>query len=231
LNPQILQYMSFISRLQPSQRMHAQMMLMKMIFQHNPHLGKGDETLVWQRMQQALRVHEAQLAAEQLQKQQQQQYIMEQMRMRQLESQRMAKEAREREKVYNETLYNMLGADAGASTSSKSKDSNEAQDWDSVRSFIVQEINRNDQNAGALLRFVYQYYPPKGKIRFGEDEMKRFFEIQHKADMRKKVKHLLLKVIQDYHPDKVEEAHGEKWKIISEEISKRVTKYYEQMKT
>ena len=37
-------------------------MLMKMIFQHNPHLGKGDEGMVWQRMQQALRVHEAQIA-------------------------------------------------------------------------------------------------------------------------------------------------------------------------
>ena len=35
---------------------------MKMIFQHNPHLGKGDEGMVWQRMQQALRVHEAQIA-------------------------------------------------------------------------------------------------------------------------------------------------------------------------
>ena len=66
-----------------------------------------------------------------------------------------------------------------------------------------QEINRNDQNAGALLRFVYTYYPPKGKIRFGDDEMKKFFEMQHKPDQRKKVKHLLLKVIQDYHPDKV----------------------------
>ena len=39
-------------------------MLMKMIFQHNPHLGKGDEGMVWQRMQQALRVHEAQIAGE-----------------------------------------------------------------------------------------------------------------------------------------------------------------------
>ena len=39
-------------------------MLMKMIFQHNPHLGKGDEGMVWQRMQQALRVHEAQIAGQ-----------------------------------------------------------------------------------------------------------------------------------------------------------------------
>ena len=70
-------------------------------------------------------------------------------------------------------------------------------------SLLLQEINRNDQNAGALLRFVYTYYPPKGKIRFGDDEMKKFFEMQHKPDQRKKVKHLLLKVIQDYHPDKV----------------------------
>ena len=33
--------------------------------------------------------------------------------------------------------------------------------------------------------------------------MKKFFEMQHNPDLKKKVKHLLLKVIQDYHPDKV----------------------------
>ena len=43
-------------------KLFPQIMLMKMIFQHNPHLGKGDEGMVWQRMQQALRVHEAQIA-------------------------------------------------------------------------------------------------------------------------------------------------------------------------
>jgi len=251
LNPQILQYMSFISRLQPTQRMQAQIMLMKMIFQHNPHLGKGDEGMVWQRMQQALRVHEAQIAAEALQKQQQQHYMLEQMRLRQIENARIAKEARDREKVYNETLYNMLRPDykddkggAAASSSSAAASSSASssatkpsssqqsqEDWDNVRSFIISEVNRNDQNAGGLLRFIYTYYPPKGKIRFGEEEMKKFLEMQHKPDLKKKVKHLLLKVIQDYHPDKVEEAHGEKWKIISEEISKRVTKYYEQLKT
>ena len=41
---------------------------------------------------------------------------------------------------------------------------------------------------------------------------------------------ILLKVIQDYHPDKVNEEHGEKWKTVSEDIVKRVTKYYENLK-
>ena len=49
-------------------------------------------------------------------------------------------------------------------------------------------------------------------------------------DAKKKVKHLLLKVIQDYHPDKVADDHGEQWKLVSEEISKRLNKYFGELK-
>ena len=44
------------------------------------------------------------------------------------------------------------------------------------------------------------------------------------------LKHLLLKVIQDYHPDKVADHHGEQWKLVSEEISKRLNRYFGELK-
>ena len=50
------------------------------------------------------------------------------------------------------------------------------------------------------------------------------------ANSPQQVKHLLLKVIQDYHPDKVADDHGEQWKLVSEEISKRLNKYFGELK-
>ena len=44
-------------------------------------------------------------------------------------------------------------------------------------------------------------------------------------------KKLLLKFLSDYHPDRNSaEDHGEKWHVLAEEITKKVTYFYEQLK-
>ena len=68
--------------------------------------------------------------------------------------------------------------------------------------------------------------------RFGDEEMAKFRSLAaaRTPEAKKKIKHLLLKVIQDYHPDKVADHHGEQWKLVSEEISKRLNKYFGELK-
>ena len=104
--------------------------------------------------------------------------------------------------------------------------------WDSLRQSILNQIGQNDKDAGTLVRFIYKNFPPKGKIRIGDDAISQIMQLQRKYDQdsKKKLKMFLLKVIQDYHPDKVHEELGVKWKTISEDIVKRVTKYYESLK-
>lgn len=104
--------------------------------------------------------------------------------------------------------------------------------WETLRSAIIKQIDAKDHSLQMLIPFVYANYPPKDKRRFGEEEMAKFQSLvmDKRPEAKKKVKHLLLKVIQDYHPDKVDADHGEQWKLVSEEISKRLNKYFGELK-
>ena len=44
------------------------------------------------------------------------------------------------------------------------------------------------------------------------------------------VLHLLSKVLQDYHPDKVDAIHGSMWAFVCNEISKRLNFHFENFK-
>ncbi|KAK3879671.1 hypothetical protein Pcinc_015779 [Petrolisthes cinctipes] len=67
-----------------------------------------------------------------------------------------------------------------------------------------------------LLKFVYKRFPPKNP--------KHVLVEGYDKNMRK----TLCVAIQHYHPDKIDaEVHGFKWKVMSEEITKRLTNKYE----
>ena len=164
----------------------------------------------------------------------------------------MARERELRERNYNQQLYNAVhNVSSSASQSSPQQQQPREQQqqqsplqlqqqqqpmsdaqWDSLRQSILNQIGQNDKDAGTLVRFIYKNFPPKGKIRIGDDAISQIMQLQRKYDQdsKKKLKMFLLKVIQDYHPDKVHEELGVKWKTISEDIVKRVTKYYESLK-
>ena len=54
---------------------------------------------------------------------------------------------------------------------------------------------------------------------------------KHGQSINAMKKKLLLKFLSDYHPDRNSaKDHGEKWNVLSEEITKHVTRHYECMK-
>ena len=170
-----------------------------------------------------------------------------------LERQRRDQERREnerrererREQMFNQQLYDTVHSVSSATnlvSNAQQQESSpnraeqqtmtEAQ-WDNLRQTVLRQIGINDKDAATLVRFIYKNFPPKGKIRVTDEAIDQMAQLQlrsHEPDSKKKLKMLLLKVIQDYHPDKVNEELGDKWKTISEEIAKRVTKYYEGLK-
>ena len=86
----------------------------------------------------------------------------------------------------------------------------------------IEDADRGSSPSG-LLRYLYVAYPPKGL----ECTLESTGLLTEQCNMKK----VLLKAIQHYHPDKQdEEAHGRKWKILCEEITKRLNKYYETWK-
>ena len=154
----------------------------------------------------------------------------------------MARDRELREQNYNKQLYNAVHR-ASSLTNLKSEPENSRQSpqlpqaineeqWERLRQSILQQIGHSDKDAASLVKFIYQNFPPKGKIRISDESIIQMPLLQRKndPDSKKKLKMLLLKVIQDYHPDKVNEEHGEKWKTISEDIVKRVNKYHENLK-
>lgn len=178
----------------------------------------------------------------------QRQQFFEQFKRQQAEMARhreqMARDREMREQNYNKQLYNAVHRASSLTNLRPEPDANRqspqpqsrqilsGEQWDNLRQSILQQIGLNDKDAPTLVRFIYRNFPPKGKIRINEEAIAQMPQLQRKfdPDSKKKLKMMLLKVIQDYHPDKVNEEHGEKWKTISEDIVKRVNKYHDALK-
>ena len=163
------------------------------------------------------------------------------------ERERLEREYRERS--YNQQLYNQvhnvssatnqatqqqpLQPQPGASSPAQQRGQCNAEgEWEALRQTVLRQISLNDKDSASLVKYIYSNFPPKGKIRITDESIVQIGLLQRSVDpsSRKKLKMFLLKVIQDYHPDKVDEELGEKWKTISEDIVKRVTRYYEALK-
>ena len=158
------------------------------------------------------------------------------------ERERLEREIRERN--YNQQLYNQVHSVSSAtnqqqqsqpgapSPSRQQGRPNAAGEWEVLRQTVLRQISVNDKDSASLVKYIYSNFPPKGKIRITQESIAQIGQLQRSVDpnSRKKLKMFLLKVIQDYHPDKVDEELGEKWKTISEDIVKRVTRYYEALK-
>lgn len=77
---------------------------------------------------------------------------------------------------------------------------------------------------------MYTNYPPKTSSweKPSDDDMAKWESMESGT---KEFKKLLLKALAVFHPDKVDEKdHGMKWKVLSEEITKMITSYYENTK-
>ena len=74
-----------------------------------------------------------------------------------------------------------------------------------------------------LFRWVYKTYPPKRKTHKLVHE--KNLEKQPYAEMKK----IFQKAVTHYHPDR-QKAHGEKWVVLCEEITKVLTAKYEKFK-
>lgn len=85
----------------------------------------------------------------------------------------------------------------------------------------------DEKDSQEFLRYVYRVFPPKNKEHKLEGGLKKKgFHVEHD-----KLKKILQKAVVHYHPDKVDtEKHGKVWKVLSEEITKRLTRRYERMK-
>jgi len=177
----------------------------------------------------------------------QRQHFAEQLKRQQADMARqrtqMARNRELQEQNYNKQLYNAVHRassltniqpepEANNRVSPQPQQAMSDEQWDNLRQSILQQISLNDKEAATLVKFIYKNFPPKGKIRINDEAIAQIPQLQRKfdPDSKKKLKMILLKVIQDYHPDKVNEEHGEKWKTVSEDIVKRVTKYYENLK-
>ena len=86
----------------------------------------------------------------------------------------------------------------------------------------LKELQLENKGLACLLRFVYKKFPPKNpQHRLDEADL---------ADSSKR-KHVLLKAIQHYHPDKQNrDDHGTKWVVLCEEITKFLNRRYEEYK-
>lgn len=91
---------------------------------------------------------------------------------------------------------------------------------------MYQECKANSHEATklkriALLKHIYEKHPPKNPAH--KLEMAEANEVTPQ-DLKK----VFQKAVIHYHPDKVnEKEHGKEWKVLSEEICKRLTAIYE----
>ena len=89
----------------------------------------------------------------------------------------------------------------------------------------IKDLKKNDEKSDIeFLKFVYRVFPPKNPEHKLEGvPRKKNAYVEH--DKKKK---LLQKGVCHYHPDKVDtEKHGKTWKVLSEEITKILTRRYE----
>ena len=94
----------------------------------------------------------------------------------------------------------------------------------------LEDIKKNNTGAVALIKHVYTSYPPKSSSweKPSDDEMTKWDSLERGT---KEYKKFLLKALAVFHPDKVDDKeHGMKWKVLSEEITKMITHYYENTK-
>lgn len=83
----------------------------------------------------------------------------------------------------------------------------------------MEELNKHTKDSNDLLKFVYKKFPPKNP--------KHVLAEGYEKNLKKALCH----AIQHYHPDKIMvEEHGIKWKVLCEEITKRLTNKYESWK-
>lgn len=94
----------------------------------------------------------------------------------------------------------------------------------------LEDIKKNNTSAVALIKHVYTSYPPKSSSweKPADNEMTKWDSLERGT---KDYKKLLVKALAVFHPDKVDDKeHGMKWKVLSEEITKMITNYYESTK-
>ncbi|XP_022109294.1 uncharacterized protein LOC110989308 [Acanthaster planci] len=102
-------------------------------------------------------------------------------------------------------------------------------------------LEKANTSASSLLEHLYKHHSPPKTPKFSQkhlEELKKNEECPEKMDLdvRKARKKLLLKACQDFHPDKIQEKAGEceedkaKRKVLMEEVTKMITKYYEHLK-
>ncbi|XP_068734304.1 uncharacterized protein [Montipora capricornis] len=94
----------------------------------------------------------------------------------------------------------------------------------------LEDIKKNNTSAVALIKHVYSSYPPKSTTweKPSYEEMTAWDSLERGT---KEYKKLLVKALAVFHPDKVDDKeHGMKWKVLSEEITKMITNYYENTK-
>lgn len=92
------------------------------------------------------------------------------------------------------------------------------------------DIKKNNTSAIALIKHVYSNHPPKSTSweKPSDDDMAKWDSLERGTKEYKKV---LIKALAVFHPDKVDDKeHGMKWKVLSEEITKMITHYYENTK-
>ncbi|KAK3715935.1 hypothetical protein QZH41_005274 [Actinostola sp. cb2023] len=97
----------------------------------------------------------------------------------------------------------------------------------------IADLKLHNKGKTSFLAYVYKTFPPKNpKFKKPEDdEMKKWEKIENDPSKAKELGKILLKGLTAYHPDKVDtEKHGEKWKTLSEEITKMLTAHYETTK-
>lgn len=89
----------------------------------------------------------------------------------------------------------------------------------------LEKLNESKSNwkesGDQFLMFIYETHPPKTKCK-----------VPKKNDVigqpKEKLKKLFQKAVISYHPDKQNvEKFGMKWKVLSEEITKLLTNFYE----
>lgn len=94
----------------------------------------------------------------------------------------------------------------------------------------LEDIKKHNTSAIALIKHVYTSYPPKSTSweKPSDDDMTKWDSLEKGT---KEYKKLLVKALAVFHPDKVDDKeHGMKWKVLSEEITKMITNYYENTK-
>ncbi|XP_038074285.1 uncharacterized protein LOC119742438 isoform X2 [Patiria miniata] len=102
-------------------------------------------------------------------------------------------------------------------------------------------LEKANTSASSLMEHLYKSHAPPKSPKFTKkhlEELKKNEAESHTFDLenRKARKKLLLKACQDFHPDKFVDAKGEteddkaQRKVLMEEITKMITKYYEHLK-